>query len=228
MPRFKDLLEYLAEPGLESVWVLLDIKLDDDAEYLITRIAETIAAAGTKSSSSGSDWTHRIVLGCWTAKHLRLCHELLPDFAIAWIGIGLDLAYEYLQVPNVAINIRYETLFCHGGPRFLRDCQEDGRPVYGWTVNSVSWMQWAIEKELDCVITDDPKLYLEVSAPYRVGDGEPRLAKKRWGVAAIVRDTSAWLILPVVIRFVTTVTKYYQRVGSAAQTRKVLQGLQNT
>jgi phosphatidylglycerol phospholipase C len=27
MPRLVDLLEYLAQPGLEEIWVLLDIKV---------------------------------------------------------------------------------------------------------------------------------------------------------------------------------------------------------
>lgn len=27
MPRLKDLLEYLAEPGMEDIWILLDIKV---------------------------------------------------------------------------------------------------------------------------------------------------------------------------------------------------------
>jgi hypothetical protein len=27
MPRLADLLEYLAQPGLEEIWVLLDIKV---------------------------------------------------------------------------------------------------------------------------------------------------------------------------------------------------------
>lgn len=27
MPRLLDLLEYLAQPGLESIWVLLDVKV---------------------------------------------------------------------------------------------------------------------------------------------------------------------------------------------------------
>jgi len=27
MPRLSDLLEYLAQPGLEDIWVLLDIKV---------------------------------------------------------------------------------------------------------------------------------------------------------------------------------------------------------
>jgi hypothetical protein len=29
MPRLSDLLEYVAEPGLEDIWVLLDIKVGD-------------------------------------------------------------------------------------------------------------------------------------------------------------------------------------------------------
>lgn len=28
MPRFKDVLEYLASPELDEIWVLLDIKVD--------------------------------------------------------------------------------------------------------------------------------------------------------------------------------------------------------
>jgi tubulin gamma len=30
MPRLADLLEYLAQPGLEEIWVLLDIKVSLD------------------------------------------------------------------------------------------------------------------------------------------------------------------------------------------------------
>jgi hypothetical protein len=31
MPRLIDLLEYLSQPGLEEIWVLLDIKVNIDA-----------------------------------------------------------------------------------------------------------------------------------------------------------------------------------------------------
>jgi phosphatidylglycerol phospholipase C len=31
MPRLRDLLEYLSEPGLEDIWVLLDIKVSQTA-----------------------------------------------------------------------------------------------------------------------------------------------------------------------------------------------------
>ncbi|KAF3762881.1 PLC-like phosphodiesterase [Cryphonectria parasitica EP155] len=161
MPRLSELLAYLAEPGNEAVWLLLDIKIDDPAGEMIPRIAETILREAPQPPPSAA-WTRRVVLGCWTAKHLRLCHELLPGFAIAWIGVTLPLARQYLRVPNVAINMRQEPLYCLGGPRFIRDCQEDGRPLYAWTVNKVSWMRWAIRKKLDCIMTDDPKLFLEV------------------------------------------------------------------
>lgn len=80
MPRLKDLLEYVAQPGLEDIWVLLDIKvpwpslveplkggridrwakLDNHAEDVFRLIAATLAE--TKPSRP---WNQRILLGCW-------------------------------------------------------------------------------------------------------------------------------------------------------------------
>jgi phosphatidylglycerol phospholipase C len=80
LPRLKDLLKYLAKPGLEEIWVLLDIKvhwliliyslkkntidnrkkLDDDPENLFNLIASTI-----RSVASSRPWNQRLVLGCW-------------------------------------------------------------------------------------------------------------------------------------------------------------------
>lgn len=225
MPRLADLLEYLAEPGMESIWLLLDIKVDDAAEDLISHMANTIAAA-----PGNADWTRRIVLGCWTAHHMRLCHKLLPDFAIAFIGIRLELAREFMQaLPNLAMNMRQEPLFGIGGPRFIRQCQEEGRPLYAWTVNQRSWMQWAIGKKLDCVITDDPKLYLEVARPYR-RDREARdggaldFAEKNKpsSILAAVWDTSFYYLVPILVRMHTLWFGHYNRVGTPAKNREEL------
>lgn len=41
LPRFGDLLEYLAEPGLEKIWVMLDIKVrlhGEDKKRVLTAI----------------------------------------------------------------------------------------------------------------------------------------------------------------------------------------------
>jgi hypothetical protein len=60
MPRLKDLLEFLTTPGLEDIWVLLDIKLDNDADDVMRLIAETLAEV-----KSPKPWNQRILLGCW-------------------------------------------------------------------------------------------------------------------------------------------------------------------
>lgn len=93
MPRLLDLLLWLSEERheeREKIWVLLDIKvpwprmfeplhqasanerrkLDNDAEYLMMRIAETIKEAEetTHSMPNGRmqrPWRDRLVLGCW-------------------------------------------------------------------------------------------------------------------------------------------------------------------
>lgn len=40
-----------------------------------------------------------------------------------------------------------------------------------WTVNERVWMKWSIRKEVDGVITDDPKLFLEICDEVREGKG---------------------------------------------------------
>ncbi len=80
MPRLKDILEYLSSPGLEHIWLLLDIKvpwpsltepmrrdrvnewrkIDNDADDVMRLIASTIAEV-----KPSSPWEGRVVLGCW-------------------------------------------------------------------------------------------------------------------------------------------------------------------
>ncbi len=87
MPRLKDLLEYLATPGLEDIWVLLDIKvpwpsfteplkknridewskLDNDADDVMRLIAATLAEV-----QPSRPWNQRVLLGCWAVRVLHL------------------------------------------------------------------------------------------------------------------------------------------------------------
>lgn len=79
MPRFKDLLEYLATPGLEDIWLLLDIKvllpdlkdavmgdkaklaqLNKHADDLFRAIAATMADV-----KASRPWNQRVLVGCW-------------------------------------------------------------------------------------------------------------------------------------------------------------------
>ncbi|KAK2615028.1 hypothetical protein N8I77_001807 [Diaporthe amygdali] len=221
MCRLIDLLEYLAEPGNESIWVLLDIKIDDAPREMIPRIAATIASAPQKK------WEKRIVLGCWRAEHLRLCHELLPDFAITYIGLSLILAREYMKIPNVAINMRQESLFGLGGRSFRERCRAEGRPLYAWTVNKKSWMEWCIGSKVDCVITDDPKLYLEVCDRRRKEEKQAKSGRARKVKAVVTkpRDLVLSVFYLVMIRGLMRVFGAYKRLGYPEEIRAELQPL---
>ncbi|KAL9632586.1 MAG: hypothetical protein Q9164_005227, partial [Protoblastenia rupestris] len=160
MPRLRDLLEYLATPDLENVWLLLDIKLDNDAVTIIRLISSTIAST---APSPRRAWNKRIVLGCWAAKFIPLCAHYLPTYPITHIGFSIPYARQFLTIPNISFNMLQKSLIAPIiGPRFLKDAKAKGRPVYDWTVNDESMMRWSIKQGLDGVITDDPKRFLEV------------------------------------------------------------------
>ncbi|OCL06425.1 tubulin-domain-containing protein [Glonium stellatum] len=117
MPRLTDLLEYLARPGLEDIWVLLDIKLDNDADDVMRLIGETIRRV---PPSPNRPWHERIVLGCWAAKYLPLCDDYLPGFPITHIGFSISYARHFLKFPNVSFNLLQAVLMTPWGCAFIK------------------------------------------------------------------------------------------------------------
>ncbi|KAF1983955.1 tubulin-domain-containing protein [Aulographum hederae CBS 113979] len=160
MPRLKDLLEYLAQPGLEEIWVLLDIKLDNDAEDVMRLIGETVRQV---IPSPERAWKDRVVLGCWAAKYLPLCEDYLPGFPVTHIGFSTSYARQFFDIPNVSFNMLLPILMTPFGRSFLCKAKKLHRPVYAWTVNSDKRMRWCLKKGIDGVCTDDPKRFLELS-----------------------------------------------------------------
>ena len=68
MPRLKELLEYLVSPGLEEIWVLLDIKVDnasDDVFRLIARTLDEVAPSPKRA------WRERVLMGCWGVRIIQ-------------------------------------------------------------------------------------------------------------------------------------------------------------
>jgi len=181
MPRLKDLLEYLASPEREHIWILLDIKvpwprlteslkknlidgwkkLDDDGDDLMRLIAATLAEV-----TPSRPWNKRVVLGCWAVSYLPLCTKYLPGYPITHIGFSIGYARQFLKVPNVSFNMLQKIMIGPFGNAFLRDVKKAKRSIFLWTVNDEKWMKWSIQKEVDGVITDDPKKYLEVCENY--------------------------------------------------------------
>jgi phosphatidylglycerol phospholipase C len=89
------------------------------------------------------------------------------------------------------------------GPRgsaLLREVRKkkSDRSVLLWTVNEESWMKWSIRKEVDGVITDDPKKYLEVCKSY---DKNERIQHSWKSWKAILEMNGRALIFGFLFRF---------------------------
>lgn len=158
MPQLRDLLEYIAQPEHKNVWILLDIKLDNDSDNVMRLIAQTLAEVDPGPNS----WRNRVVLGIWAAKFLPLCVQYLPNFPVAYIGFSTCYARQFLKVSNIGFNMFQKTLLGPIGARFVRSVKKADRPVYFWTVNDVSMMKWSVQQGVDGVITDDPKTFNQV------------------------------------------------------------------
>ena len=158
MPRLQDLLEYVAQPGLENIWLFLDIKLDNNSDDVMRLIATTLKAvdAGTRP------WKNRVILGIWAAKYLPLCAKYLPGFPVSHIGFSTIYARQFLKAPNVSFSILQKVLFGPIGSRFRRDVRKADRALYAWTVNDTNLMKWCCQNQLAGVITDDPKRFKRI------------------------------------------------------------------
>ncbi|KAI6781704.1 uncharacterized protein J7T54_003970 [Emericellopsis cladophorae] len=157
MPRLRDLLDLMNRPGMERLWILLDVK---------------------------EPWHHRVVLGLWNTVFLKAARRHLPEYPMVHISFYLPYSRHFLSIPNLGFNIFQKVLVGKGGRRFMQEAQERDRPVLAWTVNEERWMEWCIAQNetssllapeqtstvhgrmIDGVITDDPLLFSQVCDRY--------------------------------------------------------------
>ena len=91
MPRLIDLLEYLTTPGLEDIWILLDVKIllpslmevimgNKPAQAKVDNYADDLfrsVAAKLADVKSSRPWNERILVGCWAVSFYTLPTFLL-------------------------------------------------------------------------------------------------------------------------------------------------------
>jgi glycerophosphoryl diester phosphodiesterase len=177
MPRLLDLLEYVAQPGLEYIWILLDIKLDNNSDDVMRLIAEAIVSVPPNQRRL---WKDRVVLGIWAAKFLPLCTNYLPRFPTTYIGFSTCYARKFLAVPNVSFTMLQKVLLGPVGTRFIRDVKDAGRQLFVWTVNEKNLMKWSIQKEVDGVITDDTNKFREICDDWTDDEAAVHVSFPQW------------------------------------------------
>ncbi|KAK3901456.1 PLC-like phosphodiesterase [Staphylotrichum tortipilum] len=182
MPRLADLLVWLGgDAALDAVWVLLDIKTDDDPELLLPAIARTIEGVGVREGA-GWKWRERVMLGGWNETYINHARLHLPNFPLAYIGFSLPHAYKFLSddQPGVHFNLLQATQVGPLGARFRREARRRGRRIFVWTVNDEGWMEWCVRKGLDGVITDDVGRFGEVRDRFLVAEEEAARGGVSW------------------------------------------------
>ncbi|TFB04392.1 hypothetical protein CCMA1212_003673 [Trichoderma ghanense] len=144
LPRLVDLLEYLVSgPETDKIWVLLDIKIDDNADDLLRAISCALTEV-----SSATPWDERIILGCWNATFIKAALHHLPSHPLAHISTSLSYSNHFLPIPNLAFNMLQLILVGPLGTWFLKRAKAASRPVFAWTVNQPKWMEWCIRKNI--------------------------------------------------------------------------------
>ena len=161
------------------------------------------------------------------ATFIEAARRLLPDYPPLLICFHIPYARHFLDVPALGFNILQKSLVGPCGSRFLRRARDAERPVMVWTVNDERWMEWCLRKNaaggkgastttttlvesrlIDGVITDNPKLFLEVCKRWedeqdeqdRLGASRP--GRRRGGVGASPRDMLYLLAFPVFVRLI--------------------------
>ncbi|KAK8010253.1 hypothetical protein PG990_009218 [Apiospora arundinis] len=99
--RLVELLEYVTQPGLEHIWLLLDIKRDDTAEEMLL----SLSAAFAQVPSPLRPWEQRIILAVWDASWLAACLRHLPGFPLTLTTPSPAYASAMLPVPDLHMSL---------------------------------------------------------------------------------------------------------------------------
>ncbi|KAG5753283.1 hypothetical protein H9Q69_013094 [Fusarium xylarioides] len=217
MPRLKDFLQWLIQPEMQDIWVVLDIKLDDDPAELMAAIARDLDAV-----QASVPWDQRIILGCWNASFLQAARSQLPTYPLAHISTSLLYSHHFLRVPNLGFNLNHKTLIGPSGRLFLRELRKTDKLLMTWTANDPRLMEWCIRQNLchpgrrhgkiegpaliDGVITDNPSLYLEICEEFE-NEMDGKLARPKLALTERIRKKAE--MVAVVILTETLMMAYH-------------------
>ncbi|KAF9770397.1 hypothetical protein IL306_012082 [Fusarium sp. DS 682] len=117
------------------------------------------------------------------ASFLQAARSQLPSYPLAHISTSILYSHHFLRVPNLGFSLNHKILIGPSGKLFLRELRRTDKLLMAWTVNEPHCMEWCIRQNLghprhpsggsiegpaliDGVITDNPRLYLEVCEKY--------------------------------------------------------------
>ncbi|KAF5597227.1 glycerophosphoryl diester phosphodiesterase [Fusarium subglutinans] len=193
MPRLKDFLQWHLCHGINVLFWDAGIRLDDVAADMLEQ-----------------------------ASFLQAARSQLPTYPLAHISISLLYSHHFLRVPNLGFNLNHKTLIGPSGRLFLRELRKTDKLLMTWTVNEPRHMEWCIRQNLchprrrnekterpaliDGVITDNPRLYLEICEKFE-NEMDGKLARPKLALTERIRKKAE--MVAVVILTETLMMAYH-------------------
>jgi len=164
IPTFQKTVALLMKPENRHVTFNIDVKIQNKPERLFALMHAIISAQ--------PDWetalAPRILLGLWHPAFIPHAKALVPYLRRSFIGISIELARKYFWDSCEVFSIAFPTLATMSGERFRKDCKAAGKKVMVWTVNDPLQMVEAARWEVDCILTDVTKTWLDLRAAMQV------------------------------------------------------------
>jgi len=160
IPTFTETLDLLMKPENQHIKFDIDVKVYNDPERVFSLMDKIL--------TSYPEWetmlAPRIILGLWHPRFLNAAKAHVPYFKRSHIGCALDVARQYFWNDCDAFSMWFPGLATVDGEKFRRECKKAGKQLMVWTVNNPVEMMEAVRWEIDAIITDVPKTWLEMRA----------------------------------------------------------------
>jgi len=158
IPTFAQTVELLMRPENQHVKFNVDVKVQNDPERLFQLMHETIA----KHEGWETLLAPRILLGLWHPGFLSPAKAKLSYCRRSHIGSDPSVARRYFWNDCDAFSMAFAALTTSDGQKFRKECKAAGKQLMVWTVNEPDHMMEAVRWEVDAILTDATKTWLEL------------------------------------------------------------------
>ncbi|KAJ7368882.1 PLC-like phosphodiesterase [Mycena olivaceomarginata] len=163
IPTFAETIALLMRPENQHANFNVDVKVQNTPARLFALMHETI--------SSHPNWetllAPRILLGLWHPSFLGPAKEQLPYCRRSYIGNSPAIARKYFWNDCEVFSVSFAALTSGDGQRFRQECKAGGKKVMVWTVNDPDHMMEAVRWEVDVILTDVTKTWLDLRTALR-------------------------------------------------------------
>ncbi|KAJ8502487.1 hypothetical protein ONZ45_g11703 [Pleurotus djamor] len=158
IPTFAETVSLLMRPENMHVKFNVDVKPQNDPDRLFSLMHKVI--------SSHANWetvlAPRILLGLWHPRFLPAAKKHLPYCRRSYIGADTTVARKYFWQDCDAFSMAFAALTSADGQKFRKECKAAGKQLMVWTVNEPDHMMEAVRWEVDAILTDVTKVWLDL------------------------------------------------------------------